>query len=479
MAASDLYEGNRQVWPTINRFTITALEDLTAPLQPWDVTRTFDPLFIPGLAREVVYQPFLDCLTSLGYREYQLRDQWGIGHPERLTYAGFDTNQASAGPSLFLFPYDWRHSNQRTAADLKDYLDGIYRLHPNAEIALVAHSMGGLVVRRYLLMFPGAHRVTRVMTIGSPFLGTPVAVYRMFRGDFYGFGVVDALQNEEIKRLLAGFPGFFELLPARSYFATAPGEIPVLRECSEDLNGVGGPNQVYTYEMLREFLDSARANHPGGFNEAFHMTSQDDWHLDAPGIRYVHVVGLQHQANTVVGLRVTRNRFLNSREFEPLLGCGDETVAFWSAYRHPGLRAPNTETVVLRGWGRSALAGYGDDEVEHTGLMGNPRTHEILRKFLNGEPVALDGDDPVGALDSCTFVNTECAHPSLGNLRLQPGTVSFQTAGHTGQVYRIESSGNLITWSLLGRVTNSAALSTFTAQQPTTDTRRFFRAIPE
>lgn len=482
IAASDLYLGNQQVWPTINPFTLPALRDMSSAIQALDVTRSFSPLGI-GVDRVPIYQPLLDFLVNdLGYVEYRIRDSFGIAHPNRLTSIGFDTSQTSA--TLFLFPYDWRHSNEVAARNLQDYITGIQKIHPNAPITLVAHSMGGLVARRYITSYRSGQNVSRVFTIGSPFLGTPVAIYRMFRGDFYSIGPVDAYQNAEIKTLLARFPGFFELLPSARYFEVAPSLPPILYECSEDLNGNGMENDAYTARMLSGFLDAARPDgHPGAHNDSFHAGQQDDWHLDAPGIRYAHVVGLQRGSETGVGVRVSRNRLTNSREFEVIGGCGDGTVAFWSAYRSPRLWAPATECLVMRGWGTTFVtgAGYHDSEVEHTGLTANPRVHSALRTFLEGQSIAFGVGDPVDPLDPCSHADSQlCPKPFLSSFRLQAnGEVAFDLSSSSAQVFRIETSEDLIHWTLIRRETNNAAPATVRDRPPTGRPARYYRAIPE
>lgn len=55
-------------------------------------------------------------------------------------------SQATNNPTLFVFAYDRRLSNDVNADRLVDYVGCIYRFYPGVKIDIVAHSMGGLVV---------------------------------------------------------------------------------------------------------------------------------------------------------------------------------------------------------------------------------------------------------------------------------------------------------------------------------------------
>ena len=98
-----------------------------------------------------------------------------------------------ADPAAVLaFPYDWRlpvaHNAPLLAEAMHRHLeewrappahDVARRRHPDgrpARVALVAHSMGGLLAR-YLSLIPGATNVRATFTLGTPFFGavrTPV-----------------------------------------------------------------------------------------------------------------------------------------------------------------------------------------------------------------------------------------------------------------------------------------------------------------
>jgi hypothetical protein len=126
--------------------------------------RMMDKLLDPDLvATDVIrsyafvsqYQALIDDLTQLRFRE-----------DDR---------------TLLVFPYDWRRPNEETAARLADLLDRALEWQGvNAEISLVAHSMGGLISRHYLESGrfadrPAFVRVRRLVTLATPHAARPVA----------------------------------------------------------------------------------------------------------------------------------------------------------------------------------------------------------------------------------------------------------------------------------------------------------------
>ncbi len=117
-------------------------------LQPGKLIRTIDPGGID------LYGKFLNALADRGFAE---------------------------GGNLRLFPYDWRLDNQRNA----DRFAAELRLVAAPRIDIVAHSMGGLIVRLALLRHPDlADRVGCYIQAGSPCRGSACAFETLKTGSF-------------------------------------------------------------------------------------------------------------------------------------------------------------------------------------------------------------------------------------------------------------------------------------------------------
>src|SRR5262249_31165850 len=74
-----------------------------------------------------------------------------------------------------LFAYDWRKSPLHCAAALRDRVQKLYESNGRREVHLIAHSMGGVIVRTALMqhgtqMWP---YLGRIVFVGTPHYGAP------------------------------------------------------------------------------------------------------------------------------------------------------------------------------------------------------------------------------------------------------------------------------------------------------------------
>jgi pimeloyl-ACP methyl ester carboxylesterase len=114
------------------------------------------------------------------------------------------------GKNLFIFDYDWRQSNYKTAADFKQFVDA--KIPSDQDFNILAHSMGGIIASIYLANFSGADRVKEVIYLGTPFLGS----MNTFGTLKDGWGVLENILaggKDTIRRIVLSFPSLLELLP--------------------------------------------------------------------------------------------------------------------------------------------------------------------------------------------------------------------------------------------------------------------------
>lgn len=72
--------------------------------------------------------------------------------------------------NLFLFPYDWRQSIEKTTDDLNSYLQTkIWNDKPNQKINIIGHSLGGLVGR--IFAQKNKDKINQIISVGSPHFG--------------------------------------------------------------------------------------------------------------------------------------------------------------------------------------------------------------------------------------------------------------------------------------------------------------------
>jgi pimeloyl-ACP methyl ester carboxylesterase len=346
---------------------------------------------VPIFADQVVYEPLLEMLTGRGgFREYQVNND-----PARRTAAGCDTSQRVDQPNLFVFAYDWRQSSADNAAALKEYVRCVQQFHPGEKIDILAHSMGGLIARRYILDNSGA--VNRLITIASPWVGAPKGIKVLETGDA-GLSWFLVHQNT-LKDLIEYFPGAHELLPSRGYFDL--GGRPFKER--GDFNRNGEPNEVYDYWQLINTLN-ARHNpnsKPGTANQRFHEymgAAQDDWRTDQTGVAYDHIIGERTRLDTigqVEGRSLALCAFghcISHDTFWVKMINGDGTVPKRSAARLSNtlnLNAPNSH----RWYYSYAYTNQSDDQYEHNGLTKNTLVHDLVLYLLGRGP--QPGSTPV------------------------------------------------------------------------------------
>ncbi|MCI0438179.1 MAG: alpha/beta fold hydrolase, partial [Chloroflexi bacterium] len=342
-----------------------------------------------------IYGSFIDQIKSQGdYKEYNVNN-----NPARRTTAGCDTSQIAPGANnknFFVFAYDWRFDNHVAAVALKDYMGCIKQFHPDSKVTIVAHSMGGLVARRYIIENPNGHNVARLITLGSPFLGAPKGVNVMETGDF-GVPVLVAF-NSTIKDIAGSLPGAHQLMPSKAYFdlgATHP-----LGESGVDVDGDGFDVETYSFENMVSVVnqrygcveygllgghnfnpcdeDGVKHFDPGTIGRDFHdFPGQDDWRNDTSGVKYFHIYGEQGTDNTI-GQTLYKGSGTDITDAEVTIKVkGDGTVPVISAERIGNgldLNAPNAELF--------KCTNANDKLADHNGMLKNPDLINLLLKLL-------------------------------------------------------------------------------------------------
>ncbi|WP_244872161.1 triacylglycerol lipase [Catellatospora sp. TT07R-123] len=83
--------------------------------------------------------------------------------------------RAGGFTKLYTYNYNWAGSNQVSAAGLRDYVNSVRAQTGAAKVAIVNHSMGGLVTRWYLEELGGSAYVSHVASIAGANHGTTYA----------------------------------------------------------------------------------------------------------------------------------------------------------------------------------------------------------------------------------------------------------------------------------------------------------------
>lgn len=118
--------------------------------------------------------------------------------------------QVTLGANFFEFAYDWRRDNRVSARLLKKLIDNklplCQKIHPDAQVILIAHSMGGLVSCYYLEHLGGREHCKALITLGTPYRGSVKALNFLANG--YQKKPLPALTD-----VLRSFTSVYQLLP--------------------------------------------------------------------------------------------------------------------------------------------------------------------------------------------------------------------------------------------------------------------------
>lgn len=163
-------------------------------------------MFILPWAKQEHYGRLFAALESIGYKA----DPAKHDESERDVYA---------------FPYDWRQDNRLSARELAGAVARWQEFHPGADVWIIAHSNGGLVARWYIEREGGKSDVTRLILMGSPWDGTPVAMRVLTSGFDYllrrGFNPLDVA--ERTREVIRTFPSIYQLIPTQREFVRDAG----------------------------------------------------------------------------------------------------------------------------------------------------------------------------------------------------------------------------------------------------------------
>lgn len=204
-------ETGREVWyGNIGRLAFSNYSELALEIDPESLQPKPSTLVPYALAEQAAGKDFYGSITRT------LED---AGRYERA-WPGEVRKRGSR--SYYVFLYDWRQDNVKSAQQLYRFIDQVRQDHsnPQLEVDLIAHSMGGVIARYFLrygksdettdnnfeVNLSGADRVRRVILLGTPNLGSVHALHAFIRGKKIGFRRLPP-------EVLASMPSVYQTFP--------------------------------------------------------------------------------------------------------------------------------------------------------------------------------------------------------------------------------------------------------------------------
>jgi hypothetical protein len=280
--------------------------------------------------------------------------------------------QTIAPGYAFAYPYDWRKGADQAVAGLDATIDQALKDTGAQKVVLWAHSMGGLVSRSYIDDTARAKKVARLVTLGTPYLGSPKSMFSLLEGDTDtpGGSLMDLIVNAgELQRATRNYQGLFWLYPSAPYGSW-------LRLAGKLQNETGVERFVASLGGTPALLAGAQAGHRGidGFQ--------------ANGVTYEAVVGTGVPTVQTVALAASFEGTISFGSAE--IGDGDGTVPLRSETQNAADGATSNGGVPLH-----YICG-----VEHGAESGNATVQARIKDFL------LTGGAIAGPESACPVSGT-------------------------------------------------------------------------
>jgi len=180
---------------------------------------------------------------------------------------------------LFYFPYDWRLDLENTKDLLNQEIENIKVQTGAQKVDVIAHSMGGLLVKSYIDNF-GAGDIDKLIFVGTPHLGAPKAGKVILEGERFK---IFFLEEDRMQELALNSPALHELLPNETYFSQFQGYISPF--------SFFGPLEFLNYQQTTDFFVDEKQKNPLMFQKAEIFFSNNLENIDYEGINAYNIVG--------------------------------------------------------------------------------------------------------------------------------------------------------------------------------------------
>ncbi len=288
----------------------------------------------------------------------------------------------AAGLTVSTCPYDWRHSvNREALGRLRQCVEQAASASADGRVALVGHSMGGLLATWYVSDPQRARSVSQVVTVGTPFLGAPVMIDRLFTGQT-GIEMLDEFTANPlaapfvdrglIQRLYRNSLGFMTLLPSADY-ETRIG--PALFRHDAILDPFGGPKPL-TGAAFIAFLASRGA--VPSLIESGRTTNSEIAAAQRAAEAPITLLAADHHADTIAALTIAHSGPTKREILSPAFTPGDGTVPIGSALAM-GVFV-DTARVRRCSYGAAAVS----SGVRHDALLRAPAIMDDIERLMRG-----------------------------------------------------------------------------------------------
>ena len=276
---------------------------------------------------------------------------------------------------LFVFAYDWRLDIRTSSQSLKQKIDLVLSQTSNEKVNIVAHSMGGLLSKQYILD-NSFDSINKLIFVGTPHLGAPNSAKTLLFGDDLGIALVfSALSSDRIKYISQNMPAIYQLLPSQRYFSD-------IGSYYGELGYIG-----YNYDAMYQYFINQSLN-PILLDAAedFHSASLDNF--DASGLDIYNINGCD---TPTVSSIVKRNDGFDSETYSLTMSAGDGTVSFGSS---SAINVDSDKEFYFKnGW-------WIFNNINHSDMPSTDGIRELITQIITEDSISLP--------DNATQDSSEC-----------------------------------------------------------------------
>jgi hypothetical protein len=234
---------------------------------------------------------------------------------------------------LFLFSYDWRYGvNNTNVSELKNKIEEIINETGSEKVDIVAHSTGGLLVKKYATEYPTTNNIDKAVFVGVPSTGSPKAIKTFLQGDSFGNLF---LADGEMKKLAQNLPVVYDLAPSSEYYKNAGSFVKII---NQKLFSRGERKDLSFFDMTNFLIDDHGLNSQAWTNaQNLHTPEFDNFDMRTAGVDVYAIDGCKTGTlGKVIEVR-SKDIFGNNLVSynAPQMVPGDSTVPFVSATNLP------------------------------------------------------------------------------------------------------------------------------------------------
>lgn len=272
-----------------------------------------------------------------------------------------------------LFSYDWRLNNKSSAEQLEDFIN--HNMY--TDVILVCHSMGGLVASDYINRSDyNKEKVEKLITLGTPYLGAPKALYVFETGHFLDWASSVFCMATPLKEVAGNISGIYQLLPSEDYFR-------LNSTTYVEYYNTGGLFGKHTEEKL-------------GYEDTINLISNRSWADTSSG----KVKPMLSDATSFHNNLLTENtHVINTVDSYVIVGYGKDTIMeVREKFNKDGVFKSCDDITILNGGDGTVplisanIGGLSPTDrtyyviENHTGLVSNTDVLSLVNNIINNDP---------------------------------------------------------------------------------------------